>query len=739
MNPDNLQNKEENHNVDSTYRAIVLDDKETLSKKTRNLDYYQRKVIEAGINYARVLRKSLNPKNKRKKPPNIMVHGGAGCGKSTVINILKQWIHLILQRPGDNPSCPYVLVGAPTGTAAANVKGQTMHSLFSFPFGNEHFSLSDKKRDKTRAELKDLKMIIIDEISMVKADQLFQLDLRLREITQKPMEIFGGVSIFCLGDILQLQPCMARYIFEEPLCDGYKLAFDCKTHWQSFEVINLEENHRQQDDHEYANILNRIRIGDVREEDMAVLETRIRPENHSDLEGAMYLSCTNASVQKHNKARLNEIKSELISIEAINIHPTIRNFKPSVDNKAAVKGTSFLQTLEVKVGARVMLTYNIDVSDCLTNGARGCLIGIEKDKRGNINKLFVKFDEDCQGALRRKASSSYNWKFPGCTIIEKVMFSYSLSKKSTRGSNTAKVYQFPIVLCFAATAHKFQGQTIVKPNKLAVDLRTVFKPAMAYVMLSRIQDISQLFILDCLPVNKIYACDVALEELERLERISKNKNPTIWEKANDEVMKMSFLNCHSLLDKFEDIKSDSMLLKSDIICLSETWLKTDQFQEDLNLRNYNLKLNSISNGKGLATYFKLDIFKHEKDIKLESMQLSKFSANNLDVISVYRSKEGNERDFIRQLKSMLSVGKVTVISGDFNICLANRKSNQISSTLQALGFKQLVNEATHIEGGHLDHIYIRGIINAHVELYSPYYTALDHDALCLSLQVLDQR
>ena len=67
-------------------------------------------------------------------------------------------------------------------------------------------------------------------------------------------------------------------------------------------------------------------------------------------------------------------------------------------------------------------------------------------------------------------------------------------------------------------------------------------------------------------------------------------------------------------------------------------VETDQFQENLNLRNYNLKLNSISNGKGLATYFKLDIFKHEKDIKLESMQLSKFSANNLDVISVFRSK-----------------------------------------------------------------------------------------------------
>ena len=88
------------------------------------------------------------------------------------------------------------------------------------------------------------------------------------------------------------------------------------------------------------------------------------------------------------------------------------------------------------------------------------------------------------------------------------------------------------------------------------------------------------------------------------------------------------------------------------------------------------------------------------------MQLSTFSATNLDVISIYRSKEGNKREFIRQLKSMLSVGKVTVISGDFNICLADRKSNQISSTLQALGFEQLVNEATHIEGGHLDQVYI---------------------------------
>ena len=99
--------------------------------------------------------------------------------------------------------------------------------------------------------------------------------------------------------------------------------------------------------------------------------------------------------------------------------------------------------------------------------------------------MIIKFDEEFQGANQRKHRQARRYK--DCTIIERVMFRYTLSKKSSRGSNTAKVYQFPLVVCFAATSHKFQGQTIVKPNKVVIDLRTVFQAAMAYVMLSRIQ------------------------------------------------------------------------------------------------------------------------------------------------------------------------------------------------------------------------------------------------------------
>ena len=163
-------------------------------KKTRNLDFYQRKVIEKGIKYCRNLVKSLKSKNSPCNPCNTIVLGGAGSGKSTVINILKQWIHLILKREGDNPDCPYVIVVAPTGTAAANVRGQTLHSALGFNFGNKHYSLSDKKRDKVRKLFKNLKVLIIDEMSMIKSDLLYQLDLRLREIAQKPNRLFGGIA-----------------------------------------------------------------------------------------------------------------------------------------------------------------------------------------------------------------------------------------------------------------------------------------------------------------------------------------------------------------------------------------------------------------------------------------------------------------------------------------------------------------------------------------------------------------
>ena len=157
--------------------------------------------------------------------------------------------------------------------------------------------------------MKNMKIAIIDEISMVKSDQLFQLDKRLRELTEKPAKLFGGAKLFLFGDIMQLKPCMGRYIFEEPINPDYKMDYHLGTHWKSFKVITLEKNHRQGEDMDYAAMLNRFRIGQQTEDDMQRLQSRVRPLDHPDLQGAVFISCTNKVVEKLNSKRLAEISS----------------------------------------------------------------------------------------------------------------------------------------------------------------------------------------------------------------------------------------------------------------------------------------------------------------------------------------------------------------------------------------------------------------------------------------------
>ena len=264
---------------------------------------------------------------------------------------------------------------SPTGMAAVNIKGQTLHSAFGFSFGDEHYSLADKTRDIKRTTFKNLRFLIIDEVSMVKADQLYQLDLRLREITMRPNKLFGGIALFFFGDIMQLKPVMGRYIWSQPRSSEYLYAYLVGSHWEQFSVISLVENHRQHGDAEYADILNRIRVGEHTDDDMSKLQERVRPEGHPDLKGALVIASKHTVVNKHNDLRLQELTSDLIVIEAINSHCNLPGFKPKIDKKKnTVSPTCYLQTLKLKLRCKVMLTVNIDVRDCLCNGSIGTLM-----------------------------------------------------------------------------------------------------------------------------------------------------------------------------------------------------------------------------------------------------------------------------------------------------------------------------------------------------------------------------
>ena len=178
-----------------------------------------------------------------------------------------------------------------------------------------------------------------------------------------------------------------------------------------------------------------------------------------------------------NNRRLKELKGEEHEIIAISIHKTIKNFTPPEGKAGEVMKTPFQKELKVKLKAKVMLTYNVDTSDGLTNGARGELIGIIKDGNGNISKLVVKFGRESIGKERRRISSEICKKYPGGTPIEKVNFPFSISKSKKSIVNTAMVIQFPLKLAFASTAHKIQGATIPKPQKIILNVTDTFAAA----------------------------------------------------------------------------------------------------------------------------------------------------------------------------------------------------------------------------------------------------------------------
>ena len=194
---------------------------------------------------------------------------------------------------------------------------------------------------------------------------------------------------------------MGRHIWSTPRSEEYVQAFLVDSTWEKFEVISLVENHRQEEDLLYADILNRIWLGTHTSDDLNLLQGRVRPENHPDLKGALVIASTHDIVNKNNDLRLEELGSELIVIEAVNSHSNIPNFCAKIHpKKRTVADTPYLQQLRLKVGARVMLTINLDIKDCLSNGSIGTLMAAIKDMNGEVKLLIVKFDN------RRKQRSA---------------------------------------------------------------------------------------------------------------------------------------------------------------------------------------------------------------------------------------------------------------------------------------------------------------------------------------------
>ena len=739
IDPDDLQIQEDASMSASRhgYRSFEISDENDLKKRSRELDDDQRIILDRAIKYAKDLVKARRDGNKRPSPPIIMGHGGAGAGKSTVINVAQEWCQLILSQSGDDIDCPYIIKAAFTGTAAANIQGQTLHSAFGFSFDNSHSSMSDKMRDYRRNALKNLKFIIIDEISMVKADMFYMLDLRLQEITQKINIPFGGLALLCFGDIMQLKPILGRYTFERPANPDFHITHLLQSRWHLLDVLNLRTNHRQGNDKTYADLLNRIRTGDQTEEDIDQLQARVRSKDHPDLtEVELFICCTRLKVAKHNESYLKALPGETMVLNATNHLATQKQFKPTIHAEGTIGNSSFMNKLKLKLGAKVILIHNINTEDCLTNGQLGTLIGVLTTADNHIDKLVVKFNNENAGKNTRKKYPGISAKFPGGTVIERTSFKYSLSKKRETAAQ-AVLIQFPLKLARAITTHKIQGGTIHKPAKVALDIESCFDAAMAYVMLSRVQEIEQIYILEKLTPNKIRPNQKALAELHAMNARSINNNPSPWSSRKSDTMKIASLNIARLAPHMIDLRADNKMQNADIIHLQETW-NNDSENEQHFLAEYNAHFINIGPGKGLATYYK-NSFKHEADIRTEAIQITKFSSEYVDSINIYRTQKGVTTELNNLLSSLISPDRITVVSGDFNICSRINWNNRTSTYLKSINFQQYQLGPTQISGGHIDHLYINDdgprSIKVDTERYSPYYS--DHDAILITLSPED--
>lgn len=379
---------------------------------------------------------------------NLFVTGRAGTGKSTLLN------HL-----AENTS-KQIVICAPTGVAALNVGGQTIHSLFRLPIG----VIADNdivQSAELRKLLSTIDTLVIDEVSMVNADLLDAVDRSLRQARGRRNEAFGGVQVVLFGDPYQLAPVPGEADERAYFQDRYASMwfFDAKV-WDDTDltIYELTTIHRQHED-EFKFMLNAVRHNMVTAEIAARLnEVGARP---APMDDAITLATTNGTVTRINASELARLPGRVLTAKA------------EVSGDFGGRAFPADEALELKLGARVMFLRNDTGGDSQrwVNGSVGTVTKIEAT-------VWVDIDGE-----RHEVKPA---------VWEKFRYSYSPLTKALRKDVVAEFTQFPLRLAWAVTIHKSQGKTY---DRAIIDLgQRSFAPGQTYVALSRISALDGLYL-----------------------------------------------------------------------------------------------------------------------------------------------------------------------------------------------------------------------------------------------------
>ncbi len=409
------------------------------------------------------------------KAPVVFVSGKAGSGKSTLIRWIieqKKWRSAIV---------------APTGIAALNVGGATIHSFFKLP--SRLLQASDIRRASKRALYENLDLLIIDEISMVRADVMDAIGNFLEKNGPRFGEPFGGVQILLVGDLFQLPPVVSGSDLSSFFSEVYPNPYFFSSHvigQAPMKFFDLEEAFRQKDRF-FAGLLNQIRAGENLEEVVSQINQRCFRKKETAQLPSILLTTTNRAADIRNEQALASLRGESKVYAG--------TFKGAFDSlRERLPSPEFLN---LKIGAQVMLTKN---GGEWVNGS----LGVVRDLKEN--SVVVEIQDENSRMVEVEA-----------TTWESVRYHWDPEQKIIHKESAGQFSQIPLTLAWATTIHKAQGKTLAS---VEIDLGYgAFAAGQAYVALSRCRDLSHIYLSRPLQKRDIICAPEIARFYSRLKRL----------------------------------------------------------------------------------------------------------------------------------------------------------------------------------------------------------------------------
>ena len=416
----------------------------------------------------------------------IFLTGKAGTGKTTFLRRLKE-------------ECPkQMAVVAPTGVAAINAEGVTIHSLFQLP--PQLFLPTDEARRQLFAEmqmrankqrvLRNLELLVIDEISMVRADLLDAIDAVLRHFKHRPAIPFGGVQLLVIGDLFQLSPVVREEEWRllQPFYDG-PYFFQARV-FRELKPVYIEFEHVYRQTHlEFLSILNEVRNNALTPQSFAVLNNRVKSlgdQEFRSLEGAITLSTHNSKVDAINQREMDALKGKEYTYKAT-VTDTFPESMYPIDEQ-----------LTLKVGARVMFIKNDSSTEKLYyNGKLGIVTSLSKQA---INVLC---DDGTQVSVHNE-------------VWENIRYNADSGSDQVQTEIIGTFTHYPLRLAWAITIHKAQGLTF---DQLIIDAEDAFAAGQVYVALSRCRSLEGLTLLTPIPTRALTNAREVLQFTENQDSI----------------------------------------------------------------------------------------------------------------------------------------------------------------------------------------------------------------------------